>query len=297
MARKSIYYSIEDQIDKSISEFEYASISPGGLFGFLEEELKHWDVKQPKDLRTSFKSFKNYLLAKKKLNTLAIRTPSGTVNMLYIKPNANMFSVASGLDWNAFLSHYSAMHLHGLTLQIPKTFYLNKERNFQSSDYSSGVLHQENIDYAFSKSQRLSEKYYSFDGKRILILIGKYNNQLGIIKKGEKGEKYDVTDLERTLIDIVVRPSYSGGIFEVLEAYKKAKDKVDVIKLLAYLDKMNFIYPYHQSIGLFMEKAGYDQSILELIGKKEKNFDFYISYNIKIKEYSKKWRVYYPKGF
>ena len=35
-----------------------------------------------------------------------------------------------------------------------------------------------------------------------------------------------VTDLERTLIDIAVRPEYAGGVYEVLNVYRLAKGKV-----------------------------------------------------------------------
>ena len=37
--------------------------------------------------------------------------------------------------------------------------------------------------------------------------------------------KIRLTNIERTLIDIAVRPVYSGGVFEVLKAYRLAKDK------------------------------------------------------------------------
>lgn len=42
---------------------------------------------------------------------------------------------------------------------------------------------------------------------------------------------YGVTGPERTLIDITVRPFYSGGPKAVLEAYRQAKDVVSIQKL------------------------------------------------------------------
>ena len=48
-------------------------------------------------------------------------------------------------------------------------------------------------------------------------------NALGVIEiQGSEDETLKVTGIERTLIDIAVRPVYAGGVFEVLKAYKLA---------------------------------------------------------------------------
>jgi len=113
-----------------------------------------------------------------------------------------------------------------------------------------------------------------------------------------ENEKLMVTDVERTLIDIVVRPSYSGGIKEVLEAYRKAVGKVSINKLSAMLQKLNYTYPYHQAIGFYLQRAGvYRESQISLLKKFKFEYNFYIANQIKEPEYSKEWRLYYPKGF
>ncbi|MBK9319187.1 MAG: hypothetical protein IPM91_10410 [Bacteroidetes bacterium] len=88
------------------------------------------------------------------------------------------------------------------------------------------------------------------------------------------------TDLERTLIDIAIRPSYSGGVTEVLRAYELAKEKADIQKLRNYLTQMDFIYPYHQVIGFYLEKAGYSDQIQHLFASDNK-YKFYLTYSIK----------------
>ena len=123
---------------------------------------------------------------------------------------------------------------------------------------------------------------------------GAYYNKTDVGLTFENGFLF--TDLERTLIDIAIRPAYSGGVFEVLEAFEIAKEKIDVYKLNKYLEILNYIYPYHQLIGFYMDKAGYDEKTLDVFNKKS-DFDFYLTYNISNKEYNKKWKIYYPKGF
>ena len=70
-----------------------------------------------------------------------------------------------------------------------------------------------------------------------------------------------------------------------------------VNKMISYLKRLEFIYPYHQAIGFYLERAGYTNTQLSLVEKIEKKYDFYLDYGMKETDYSKKWRLFYPKGF
>ena len=85
----------------------------------------------------------------------------------------------------------------------------------------------------------------------------------------------------------------------MLEAYKRAAEKkVSINKLVAMLRKMNHIYPYHQAIGFYLQHSGaYSKSQIALLKRFEIEYDFYLTYNMKDKEYSKEWKLYYPKNF
>jgi hypothetical protein len=204
-------------------------------------------------------------------------------------------TIISGIKWQSYFMYYTAISMHGLTLQIPKTVYLNSERNTIATFSDRSDLSQADIDEAFSKEQRKSENMLAFNNKNILLLNSGYTGRLGIISVSKQGHNFYYTDLERTLIDIVVRPAYSGGVFEVLESYRKAKGRLDVKKLFRYLKKLNYIYPYHQSIGFYLEVAGYPEEDCRIF-ECEMLFDFYLTYNIKNKSYSNRWRLFYPKG-
>ena len=115
--------------------------------------------------------------------------------------------------------------------------------------------------------------------------------------RGPSGEELEVTKLERTLIDVTVRPAYAGGVVQVLEAYRAARARMSVNTLVATLKKLSYAYPYHQAIGFYMEKAGYERERFMRLRTLGVEFDFYLAHGLKQKEYSKFWRLFVPKGF
>ena len=62
------------------------------------------------------------------------------------------------------------------------------------------------------------------------MLSGKHTNDLEVQKALlSNGAKVRVTSVERTFIDITVRPTYAGGVHQVLESYRRAKGKPQVL--------------------------------------------------------------------
>jgi predicted transcriptional regulator of viral defense system len=186
--------------------------------------------------------------------------------------------------------------LHGLAKLSPKTIYLNTEQSAKPS--SEGSLTQDAIKRAFSGKQRQSQLIYNCNGASVIMVSGKNTNRLGVEEiTGPASELLQVTNLERTLVDIVVRPAYAGGISQVLKAYRAAKDRVSVDQLLAILKKLDYVYPYHQPIGFLMQKTGYPEEGYAKLGALGLNHDFYLTHGMQQPEYSTTWRLFYPKGF
>ena len=125
------------------------------------------------------------------------------------------------------------MFLHGLSTRVPKTIYVNKEQSVKPPP--AGGLTQHGLDRAFASAQRASTYVFQYEGYRFVLLNGKKNtNRLEVSQlRDPQGDYVDATKLERTLIDIAVRPAYAGGVFEVLKAYRAAKDRISVITLAA----------------------------------------------------------------
>jgi predicted transcriptional regulator of viral defense system len=238
----------------------------------------------------------SYLVQKEMMVVNHFLNNANQEKLIYSWKTQDEYTIMSGLKNDAYYAYYSSLFLHQLTLQIPKTVYLNFEhkRSVRESDNDTHLT-QEAIDQAFNGSQRKSSLSFSFNDKKIILTNGKFTNKLGVIKRKTHAQCFEYTDLERTLIDIAVRPVYAGGVFEVREAFTLAKDRLNVKRLADYLAELNYIYPYHQVIGFYLEKSGYDKSDIELF-RKEMNFNFYLTYDIRNKEFSEKWKLFYPKG-
>ncbi len=257
----------------------------------LLENRRFWRV----TASTTVQKFIEFLLKETKLKIIKFKFPSRTMDR-YIWGDASTFEIVASLKSEAYFTHYTAMYLHELTEQIPKTLYINYEQ--LPKPKGTGRLIQQRIDSAFRRPWRTTNNISSYKGYKICLLNGMFTGKLGVIETyGQNGDKIYVTNIERTLIDIAVRPVYSGGIFQVLKAYRLTHSKVSINKLSAMLKKLNYIYPYHQVIGFYLEKAEkYKTSQINLMKKFDMKYDFYLTHQMKKMSYSKNWRLYFPEG-
>jgi len=235
-----------------------------------------------------------FLLQKQLLIENTIRLENTSIRIFSWKTK-DEFTLISGLKHNGYFCYYSATFLLGLTQQLPRTYYLNHEHSDPIYRQGTFKLTQDDIDAAFSGEQRKSGLVYQLGNKKVILTNSKYTGRLGLVLNKNENQCFYHTDLERTLIDCTVRPAYAGGVAEVLGAFKKALKQLDVEKLYHYLQELDYAYPYIQAIGFYLEKAGFSKDQLALFDS-EKEFDFYLTYNISIKSYDSRWRLYYPRG-
>jgi len=210
----------------------------------------------------------------------------------YVWGEASPYEVALSLRGGSYLSHASAALLHGLADDDPDTIYTNKEQSAKPPP--RGPLTQEGIDRAFANHPRSSNYVFRYEGKRIVLLNGKQSQNLGVEPVVVPfGPPLLATGLERTLIDLTVRPAYAGGVMGVLAAYRHARGKVSVDALLTILGKLQFVYPYHQAVGLYLKLADYSGPELQKLRTAPRRFDFYLAHHMDNPDFDPEWRVYY----
>lgn len=267
--------------------FRYSDITK-----ILEENRAFWRLA----LRTNTSEFIKFLKKEGELEEHTMNFPNCPITR-YTWGEVPLYEFLQTLRSKTYFSHYTAIYIHELTEQIPKTIFLNQE---QSPKFGrSGPLEQKHIDDAFSRPARATNNYADHRDHRICLLSGKSSDMLGVIETTAPDDSnVRVTNIERTLIDATVRPEYCGGVFEVLKAYRLAKGKISINRLSAFLKKLDYIYPYGQAVGFFLERTKtYKESSIRLFQRKEFDFDFYLGHNMENAEYSAKWRLYFPKGF
>lgn len=265
------------------------------IAALLSQERAAWRLAQS----TTINDFVAFLVKSGKLQKHKFEFPHRP-ETLYVWGEVPLLEMLLHLKTSSYYSHYTAMRLHGLTEQVPKIIYISHERSTETA-VNDGIS-QSTIDEAFQRPVRSSSNAVEFQDQRITLLNSAFTGELGVIDHlaqlgAQAGVKVRVTNLERTLIDAAVRPSYCGGVFEVAKAFELAKGTLSVNTLGAMLSKLQFSYPYHQAIGFYLERAGYRDSSLDLMRRFPMKFDFYLNHEMGETRYEPSWRLHVPKGF
>ncbi|PNM91473.1 hypothetical protein QGN06_09570 [Achromobacter xylosoxidans] len=294
MAAKTRIQIAKQDIFNFLAGQESSVFKLSDLKALLAQQRAGWRLAQ----RTTTNEFIAFLMEQGKLSELIFPFPHREETR-YVWEKVPLLTVLLTLKPQCYYSHYTAVRMHGLTEQIPKTIYLNHEQHLKSQ--STGGLAQDRIAAAFNRKARESNNYIDFASNRIFLINGKNTGRIGVISTtttydSETPIDVRVTNLERTLIDITVRPAYAGGVFEVLKAFQLAKERVSINALAAMLQKIGHTYPYHQAIGFYLERAGYRSNQVDLIRRFPMNYDFYLAHNMGEMEYVKDWRLFVPKG-
>ncbi|WP_459555811.1 type IV toxin-antitoxin system AbiEi family antitoxin domain-containing protein [Lacunimicrobium album] len=281
IAKKDIESEFDQQGRTIISQRDIAKI--------LRANRDFWRLTEA----TTVRMFVEFLVKSSKLRRHLFPFPHRKV-ILFSWGDVTRWEVLNNLHSDAYFSHLTAANLHGLTLQAPNSVYLNVE---QSNSGIGAELSQEAIDRAYSGSCRTTSNFVTYEDLTIYWLNGKNTDRLGV-KEFQHGDlRLNVTDLERTLIDLAVRPIYSGGVFEVAEAFSNAADRVSVNRIASYLRRMNYGYPFHQCIGFYLERTKKLENFqLRMLKDFGFEFDFYLTHDMQDTVYVPEWRLFVPKG-
>ncbi len=175
------------------------------------------------------------------------------------------FLIASKLKDEYYISHHTALEIHGLAQTVHNRVYITSKKPGRSFTYK-------NIEYNI-----LTTKHY-----------------FGMEKRQHMNSSISVSDRERTILDCIRNLKYAGGLEEVMKSYENLPS-IRWDDLLDYLERINEKSLY-QKTGFVLDKL--DQTIpddiqekfLSKVGKKTYYLD-------KDKEsfYVEKWNLMVPK--
>lgn len=278
-------------IDRLFREADRRVYTSRDLAAILSEHRSFWRLAKT----MTAAQFVRFLVAESELRALELTSEEYRDRTLYAWGEVSAFEIGLALAQDGYLCHGSAVFLHALTDELPRRVYVNREQS--PKPRGGGSLTQERLAAAFTRPQRESRHLFRLDGWSFLLLSGKHTGRLEVQKlEGPGGEALEVTGLERTLIDIAVRPTYAGGVHQVLEAYRAARDRASTNVLSRTLRRLEYVYPYHQAIGFYMERAGWESSSVELLRREPRELDFYLTHDMKEVSYDARWRLFFPKS-
>lgn len=166
-----------------------------------------------------------------------------------------------------FISHYSAMRLHGMTTHPLNQIFISfpKKRNKR-------LIQNTTYQFIYTKPER-------FWGIMDFWVT--------------KHEKIHVSDLERTLLDALERPELCGGIKEIAQGIWSSKNKIDWEKLIAYAKRFPTIASVKR-LGFILETLKLGTQYLEDLEKylsQKKDYVLLDPNGEKMGNYLKRWKI------
>lgn len=200
---------------------------------------------------------------------------------------------------NIYGSHFTALFFLGFTDQRPKSYFFTSERS--KPNFLKQPLNEIAIKQSFLKPHRFTENFFVFQKTKFYLLEKHETHNAGIVQipYNYSGTEYKIpmTGPERTLIDSVISPHYSGGIANVVYCFSDVQIYIE--HLYEIYQMVAPKYPYWQSLGLILEKIK-GKAIADewrSLFKNTSMIEFFIDKEYKpFWGYSKEWKVHYPKG-
>jgi len=161
---------------------------------------------------------------------------------------AHEFEVAMALVNPAAISHWSALHHHGLTEQAPRKVFvlttttasLPRVRGSKAKGTTNGYT-VGGTTYQFTRV--MPERFF------------------GIEKEWIGDARVAITDPERTLLDGLAMPQYCGDFAEVFHAFAVRGDALDVERIIRHACKLDTATA--KRLGWVLELQGIDPARLE----------------------------------
>ncbi len=161
---------------------------------------------------------------------------------------AHEFEIAAALVSPAAISHWSAMHRHGMTDQIPRRVFVltttaaapPRVRRTIATDKQAG---------------------YKVGGTTYQFIQVKPDRFFGTGKLWIGESRIPITDPERTLLDGLARPKYCGDFAEVLHAFETWSSRLRLERIIEYAGKLGTAVA--KRLGWVLEALDVDSDCLQ----------------------------------
>jgi len=163
---------------------------------------------------------------------------------------AHEFEIAMALVNPAAICHWSALHYHGLTEQIPRRVF---------------VLTTTEVSVPRVRGAKGQDRGYPIGDTIYQFLQTKPERFFGTEKVWIGEARVTITDPERTLLDGLSRPQYCGDFGEVLHAFEVLGKHIDLERIIDYARKLDAATS--KRLGWVLEKQGIGSGSLEALAR------------------------------
>lgn len=149
------------------------------------------------------------------------------VGLLPRKFDTHPFVLSAFLVQPSMISHWSALHHHGFTEQIPYVITASTPRKV----VTPSMRHHKSHDTSRKHAWEINDVRYEYISIRQKNFFGFETIQF------EEGLYARITDKERTVLDLFAYPYLFGGMGEVLGIVEQLLDSINISKLVEYAKK------------------------------------------------------------
>ena len=200
----------------------------------------------------------------------------------------NIYDFVYSLEKNGFFSMFTSLNIQGLTNFRDNFIFISKERmkrvNFNSKDIT-----QEAIDKAFTNKPRRTKAHDTIYNYNVVMLESNNTQEIGIINYNG----YKISSINRAFVEIISNIQYSKTPDDVIYEFKNLKDKLDINEIFNIIEKFDFVYPYYQLAGYYLEKIGFLKEELSKFFNKKTDLIFYTIKNKEKYTLDEYWAIKY----
>jgi hypothetical protein len=183
---------------------------------------------------------------------------------------------------------FTSLNIQGLSNYRNNFVFISKERK-ERNNFASRILTQDAIDKAFASSPRRTKAHDVINGYNVVSLESNNTGSIGIIDYNG----YKVSSINRALVEIISNIHYFVSPDNVISEFKAIKDKLNINEIFKIIEKFDFIYPYYQLAGYYLEKIGFTKNELIKFYSKKSELIFYTIKNKEEYKLDTYWNIKY----
>lgn len=239
-----------------------------------ESGYRIFSIDDAKEVASSLSIRKSYLphiltsLIKKGMVRSLMRGHYAVADHILSGAPLHKYEIAMHLAKEGAVCCWSAMSMYELTDQVLTTVF---------------VL----VPHSYDKNR--STNHYKIDGYEYVFIQTHTSHFWGTEYKRFGETKIRITDLERTLLDGLIRSNYCGGFREVMSAFVIAKEKLNLIKLVDYASRCSI--SVRKRLGYTLEKLGIAITSDELGIESTNYYDKLDTAGLRRGKENKKWMI------